>query len=1127
MKKIFSFLTALAVSAMMFADITIAPENFKSQYGDGTFTIGEVEFAYSGAMYNTKNNPSGFAAKQLIQLRKSSNGAGEIKNNTSLNLKSITIATQNDKDFTLSAGTAADALEAVTKPSGTSGTYACKDNNDGDKTADVKIYKFDVSGKKFFDILNGSGAQYVAYIIIELAEGGEEEGPTYTVAGSNADVFGEAWDPEYAANDMKKQEDGSYKWEKTGLELAAGALEFKVCKDHSWAVAYPSENYELAYAESGVYTITITYEPENENKVSAVATKTADLVVLPKVVLHGNFTGTWLDTEEFVVAEDKKTASLELTLAEGTFNFGFKFDGTWKANGATIEREHNTTSLAEGSGDMSIVADQAGKYTFVYTFETQAVEVTFPALVVKSTLAEVYSLEKNAEVALKNVVVTCVSGKNVYVQDETAGMLLYLPADATWAVGDVLSGVAGVVDIYNGIYEVKLDAAQVAAVVAVAGAAPVPVKVTDIDAEKDMSKFVLLEGIEVEGTFVEGTASNINITFAGKEYVLRSYLKNAFTFVSGTKYDVAAIVSLYQSKVQLYFISAEEHQEPAKFYITGINDNWAPDAIRSDEDSYVLHLEAGDQAMKITVDGTWATEKDFTALTEVADGLFAGENNNICFKLDEAGDVTVTYTETVFKLEGNFHVDVVPADRRINAWGLNVVGNGESYTFSYNANIDGNEANLVFFKNGEEVGSIEIDAPKKGANEAVVAKEELPAGKDLTWGVELKANPVTEFAKVYDDATVLQRYHLAIDNSPESNFFGSIYGENRVGNGEGYIYAFNPDYSVKEAKFLAGQPKWQSAGRPWVDKDGTVLLADYGDSHGGVYVLDPATLTATSFYQGTQASSGLWTNGDVEVGSSTVAAATYGEGANEILIAVNEDKGNTLTKDGLLLFNVGQEDGSVLRTWGKAPSKVIPLTGNGGGNFALAPSSHGIFLGQNRAIPASGTNNNSTAYSVMMYDYDGNQLFVSDADHMPNLTANPGGGIALSADESQLVIIDQSSNIRLYNVAWDGNTPSVELAATYPCGYAAAGTLSFDFAGNLIGSMGTAYGTSMRLVVYGMPTENNEILVPAKKALTVSGVATAIEESFVPVKVEKVIRGGQVLIIKDGKTYNMMGQIVK
>ena len=154
----------------MAESINITAENVKSSYGTGaTFTISEVEFWYSGVMYNGKGAVENAAAKQFLQLRKSGSGAGEIKNNTELALKSITIATLNDKAFTLSAGTAKDALSPVAKPTGTSGQYSFINKSNGDATCDVTIYTFDVEGMNYFDITNGSNASYFAYITIELA----------------------------------------------------------------------------------------------------------------------------------------------------------------------------------------------------------------------------------------------------------------------------------------------------------------------------------------------------------------------------------------------------------------------------------------------------------------------------------------------------------------------------------------------------------------------------------------------------------------------------------------------------------------------------------------------------------------------------------------------------------------------------------------------------------------------------------------------------------------------------------------------------------------------------------------------------------------------------------------------
>ena len=202
---------------------------------------------------------------------------------------------------------------------------------------------------------------------------------TYTVAGSSAIAFGTTWDPANAANDMVLQQDGTYKWEKTNIELAEGEIAFKVCENHAWTHAWPAQDYKLAIPEGGLYTVTITFNPAAEaDKVAAVAQKTGEAVVLPNVILHGNFTGNWADTDPFVAAADRLTASLTLNLAEGTYEFGFKFDGAWKANGANITRDANTANLATGDGNMHITADVAGEYVFVYTFATQELVVTYP-----------------------------------------------------------------------------------------------------------------------------------------------------------------------------------------------------------------------------------------------------------------------------------------------------------------------------------------------------------------------------------------------------------------------------------------------------------------------------------------------------------------------------------------------------------------------------------------------------------------------------------------------------------------------------------------------------------------------------------------------------------------------------
>ncbi len=431
---------------------------------------------------------------------------------------------------------------------------------------------------------------------------------------------------------------------------------------------------------------------------------------------------------------------------------------------------------------------------------------------------------------------------------------------------------------------------------------------------------------------------------------------------------------------------------------------------------------------------------------------------------------------------------VVPtADARIYAYGLKVEKDGDNYKFSYNANIDGTEANIVFYNNGEEAGKVAVDAPKKGENIAVIAPADIPEG-EMTWAVELKANPVKEFTKLFEGQD-LKKCHLTIDNSPESDYFGRMYIANRSGSGTGGIYVYNQDFTLAAEDIMAGQPKWQSIGRPAVGADGTVYIADWGDSHGGIYVMDPFTLKADSFFIGTQDGVGLWTNAEgVAMGSSTAAVGVYGEGASTVLYAMNEDvpADNSLYQHGVNVYQIGQADGSILRTWDKAPTLAFPLQENAAQMFVINANEHGAFFSCSRAKP----NNAAGARSLQFYNVKGERTYVALPEgETADLTGSLGGGCAVSRDLSELVIVDGDGNILVYSVTWTDDTPALTFVTKYETAFAALGSISFDYAGNIIVTAGANYNnsTANHLVAYGAPTDNNEVVVPAKKALTVVG----------------------------------------
>ena len=201
---------------------------------------------------------------------------------------------------------------------------------------------------------------------------------TYTVAGSSAVAFGTAWDPTNTANDMAKQDDGSYKWEKANLELPAGTIEFKVCQDHAWTTCWPAQNYALNVSEAATYTLKITFTPASGN-VGAELVKTGSAEIDPTVSAKGGW-DSWAAEVVFVLADNKETATGALNLEPGDYEFKVILNGgDWRSNGYSYHREFTGAENITGNGDnMVLQADVAGEYTLTWTFATNALNITFP-----------------------------------------------------------------------------------------------------------------------------------------------------------------------------------------------------------------------------------------------------------------------------------------------------------------------------------------------------------------------------------------------------------------------------------------------------------------------------------------------------------------------------------------------------------------------------------------------------------------------------------------------------------------------------------------------------------------------------------------------------------------------------
>ena len=435
---------------------------------------------------------------------------------------------------------------------------------------------------------------------------------------------------------------------------------------------------------------------------------------------------------------------------------------------------------------------------------------------------------------------------------------------------------------------------------------------------------------------------------------------------------------------------------------------------------------------------------------------------------------------------------VVPA---ISAYDLNVVNNGGVYTFSYTANSDAKAAALVFYKDGVEAGRVVVDV-KKGANTFELAADMLPGaeGDVFTWALDLTGDAIANWGRVHhtalsdlkaDASTAMVRPFVAINNNPQTDYFQYLYVMDRQGSGNAKsgLHAFTPDYKqINTAPLKGGRAVYGSPYRSFVDDQGYVWISDGRDATSGIIVADPANLEGTYeefFVFDNRTSAGLLTKGGVDVGSSSVGLSVYGTGKDAKLLTVNEDAGTWLKEMSLVIYNIGTEEGTYKHTWDGQPSAQIELQGMAAIDGYPLGCSHGVWIATRRGAG----NNNTSATALQFYDWNGTRhLSSAEAPYKDLIDGSYSGACALSEDESVLYFIDGSCNLMVWDIVWEGDKPVMTLRYTYPSGLADIREMHLDYAGNLVCS-----GVS-GLTVFAIPSAENNTVVPAKKALTVSKV---------------------------------------
>ncbi len=501
-----------------------------------------------------------------------------------------------------------------------------------------------------------------------------------------------------------------------------------------------------------------------------------------------------------------------------------------------------------------------------------------------------------------------------------------------------------------------------------------------------------------------------------------------------------------------------------------------------------------------------------------------------------------------------------------------------AFDFSFYANTQPTSGQLIFYnKDGVKTKVFELTNLRQGKNTVFIQAQDIPeyengftVGKDILWEVHLEARPSTLFADIFHSDAFNTAY-ATIDNSPESDFFGSIWvasqhehGYNTTTDGEIYRLVPEQGYARDGEKDATqghrphrprpgdskpnggggqpprwdgqqppqggggqpqgggGQPQPNGSGqqppqggkqepprggrpdhtpsentengfevifRPTVAPDGKVYLTDNGPSYGGVFVMDPHTKHITNFFDGYEYANGEWkdNSGNV-VGSGSTGAHIYWTENEAKLYLIHNTHPNAANDAGQALgfFKYDlMKNGELQHTYNNTMAyKAFAMEYRGTlTDYAIVGSSHGIWVCNLRI------DNVYLDPSLSFYSNDGMVTYFEDPDF---ISGSWGAALAVNHDETILVMVDKDGDLLQFDINWSEDVPSLtnkqvhqifDFTSNDNYDRPTITTLNFDYAGNLVATLGETYNDSIdqhEVVIFTLPKTPNHIDVPSR-----------------------------------------------
>lgn len=266
------------------------------------------------------------------------------------------------------------------------------------------------------------------------------------------------------------------------------------------------------------------------------------------------------------------------------YNVSFKLTSNVDFGGITAKMFDNAV-MYEGS--LAVVANTPlevskenvagvasnGVIVFDFGYAPAGAVITIEEIVVEeaenhiTSCAELYTLAKNDTITMGAFDVVRVDGSNIYIKDATGAGLVFKYNYGLKAGDHVEAGLVGVLDIYNGLYEVKPISAF-ADLTITAGEAPALHVATALPSAANMNEVVIYKNVTFAASDTLNGTNKRNATAKWNDQDLAIYnqFKHDFVYDANKAYNITAANAVYSKNGtdawQVYFIEAEEFVDP-------------------------------------------------------------------------------------------------------------------------------------------------------------------------------------------------------------------------------------------------------------------------------------------------------------------------------------------------------------------------------------------------------------------------------------------------------------------------------------------------------------------------------------------------------------------------------------